>query len=126
MPTPRSSWVWVDMSPHLSAANATCTISQPVPVKGRIVCVRAGQKLLGAAASNSFTLAKGSANILSAASVDPTASFVAGVAEDLVLTTNEGTLKVATTDMLHAVYTLTTCALTSAIGVYLAIEPEEW
>ena len=126
MPTPRCAWVWVDMSPPLDTANAAQNVVKPVPEAGTIKVVRVVQKLLGAAASASFVLSKNAINILSAASCDTQADLTAGTGEDLVLTTAPTSLKVATTDYLNAVYTLTTCALTSGIGVMVAIEPDVW
>lgn len=127
MPTLRSAWVWVDMSPANSVANLNSTVCKPVPVAGTIKKVRVGQLLKGAAASGTFVLSKSGVNILSAASTDLYGDYTtAAVAQDLVLTTKESTLKVATTDTLNALYTLTTCAITSAIGLYVAIEPDEW
>lgn len=126
MPTPRGHRVWVDMSPQLSAADTAVTVVKPVPVAGTIKVVRVVQKTLGAAASGTWVLSKNTVNILSAASIDSQADLVAATPEDVTLTTNSATLKVVTTDMLNAVYTLTTCALTSAIGVYVGIEPDEW
>jgi hypothetical protein len=126
MPSPRSARVWVDLSPFQSAANDTVTVCKPVPEAGTIAVVRVVQNLLGAAASGTWTIGKGAVNILSAASVDSQADLVAGTAEDLVLTTAGSSLRVTTTDYLKAVYTLTTCALTSAIGVYVGIDPDVW
>ena len=127
MPTTRSSWIWVDMSPANSVANLTQSVCKPVPAAGTIKNVRVGQLLKGAAGSGIFVLSKSGVNILSAASTDLYADYAtAAVAQDLVLTTKDSSLKVATTDTLNALYTLTTCAITSAIGVYVAIEPDLW
>lgn len=114
------------MSPQPSAADTAVTVCKPAPCAGTIKAVRVVQKTLGAAASASFTLDKSGVNILSATSINNQADLVAATPKDATLTTNTAALKVATTDYLDAVYTLTTCALTSAIGVWIAIEPDLW
>ena len=71
MPTPRSAWVWVDMSPANSVANLTSTVCKPVPVAGTIKKVRVGQMLKGRGRFGDHSCSSKSAvNILSAASAD--------------------------------------------------------
>lgn len=127
MPTLRSAWVWVDMSPHTSAANTDTVVIKPVPVAGTIREVHFAIVSNLATGGGIMTLHKNAVNILSSTNIDLEADLGDAVAETNVLTTNNSALEVTTTDCLRAGYTLTTLACTdNAIGVLVAIEPALW
>ena len=127
MPSLRSAWVWVDMSPPMDSDDTAQNVVRPIPCAGTIKTVRVVQQALGAAGSASFVLSNTGVNVLSAASCSCATDLTAATPEDLVLTTQTGSLQVVTTGYLNAVYTLTTCSYsTSAIGVRVAIEPSDY
>ena len=112
----KNSWVWVDLSPFPSAANASCLVAKPCPVEGTIKEVWMSINTLLAAGGGIAALSKNALNILSAASVDFETDLTAATSESQVLSTNNASLKVLTTDTLKATYTLTTIAITNGIG----------
>lgn len=126
MPTLHGSWIWVDMSPFTSAANANVYVIKPVPVAGTIKEVRMSMVEALATGGGIMTLHKNTVNILSSASLNLEADFASLTAESEVLTTNAASLKVTTADSLKALFTLTTFAITNAIGCLVAIEPDVW
>lgn len=127
MPTPRSAWLWLDLSPDMAVANTDELVIAAVPVAGTIKSVSICINTLLGAGGGTLAIAKGSANILSSATYNIGATdLVAATPEFATLTTAGSTLKVAAGDLIKATWVLTTCAVTNAAQVLVAIEPAEW
>lgn len=126
MPTLRSSWVYVDLSPTISVANNDRLVVKPVPVAGTVKEVWVSVNTAVTTGGGLVAVAKGSTNLLSATNVDLQADLSAATPSSRTLTTNTASLKVATTDVLKATWTLTTIASTNSVGCLVAIEPDVW
>jgi hypothetical protein len=127
MPTPRSAWIWLDLSPDIAVANTDEIIIKAVPVAGTIKSVSIAINTLLGAGGGTLALAKGAANVLSSATYNIGATdLVAATPEFATLTTAGSTLKVAAGDLLKATWTMTTAAVTNAASLLVAIEPDEW
>lgn len=127
MPTQRSSWVYVDLSPQVAVANTNWLVAKPAPVTGTIKEVWLGINTLLTTGGGIVAVSKNSLNILSATNVDLQADLTAATPESQTLAANAATLRVvAGTDMLKAAWTLTTAAITNAASCIIAIEPDLW
>jgi hypothetical protein len=127
MPTPRSAWIWLDLSPDIAVANTDEIIIKAVPVAGTIKSVSIAINTLLGAGGGTLALAKGAANVLSSATYNIGATdLVAATPEFATLTTAGSTLVVAAGDLLKATWTMTTAAVTNAASLLVAIEPAEW
>ncbi len=126
MPTPRSSWVYVDLSPSIAVANTAVLVAKPSPVAGTIKEVWVGINTVLTTGGGVVAVAKGAANILSATNVDLQSGVTAATPAKATLTTAQSTLKVAAGDLLKATWTLTTAAITNAATCLVAVEPDLW
>lgn len=130
MPTPEGSMKWVDLGISVPVANVDKIVIQPAPVAGTIKSIWVGINTVLTTAGGTLAVAKGSANLLSAATyalgAAETPDLVAATPELAVLTTVSGNLKVAAGDLLKATWVLTTAAVTNAGICLVGIEPDNW
>lgn len=130
MPTPRSAWRWVDLSPSIAVANTDVLVAKPAVCTGTIKEVWVGINTVLTTGGGTLAVAKGSATILSSSTYNlgaaATPDLVAATPESATLTTATSTLKVAQGDLLKATWVLTTAAITNAASCLVAIEPDSW
>jgi hypothetical protein len=130
MPTPRGSWIWVDLSPAVAVANLDQLIAKPAPVAGTIVSCWVGANAILTTGGGTLAVKKAGVTILSSATYNlgaaATPDLVAATPELATLTTAKSTLKVAAGDLLSATWVLTTAAVTNALMCMVAIEPDLW
>ncbi len=128
MPSQKSTWRWIDLSPQVAVANTNVLVEKPVPFAGVIKEAWLVINTILTTGGGVAALAKSSTNILSATNVNlgshTTPDVTAATPKSLTLSTSTMDLKVATTDVLKATFTLTTAAITNAIGCLVAIEPD--
>jgi len=130
MPTPRSAWHWLDLSPDIAVANTAELVGKPSPVAGTIREVWIAINTVLTTGGGVLALAKGGVNILSSTNYNlgaaATPDLVAATPESATLTTAQKSLRVAAGDWFTATWTLTTAAVTNAAAVLVGIEPDIW
>ena len=128
MPTQRSSWIWVDLSPTIAVANQNQTIVKPAPVAGTIKEVWIGINTILTTGGGTLAVANGSANVLSSTNYNlgSAGDLAAGVHEAATLNTNTANLRVAAGGQLKATWVLTTAAITNGAACLVALEPDLW
>lgn len=122
MPGPRSSWIPLSLG---YSGTATGYVEAAVPVPGVIKEVWVGSNVLMTAGN--VAVAKGSANILSAPSVNLAASggdVTAGTAASQTLATASTTQRVAAGDILKATWTVTTAGSFVCGSCIVWVEPD--
>lgn len=128
MPTPRSSWVWVDLSPTIAVANNDRLVAKPVPCAGTIKEIWLSINTLLTTGGGVVAIAKNAVNVLSATNVNigsaAAPDVTAATPLSCTLTTQKTSLRVSTSDMLKATWTLTTLASTNSVACLVAIEPD--
>jgi len=131
MPTTKSAWIWLDLSPYTTAADVSTVTVKGVPVAGTIKSIQLGVNAVLTTGGGIVAVAKGSVNVLSSTTYNlgaaATPDLVAATPEFATLTTAKTSLKVAAGDLLKATWTLTTfAATTNAITLLIGIEPDSW
>lgn len=126
MPSPKSAWVPVDLSPSIAVANTNVLVAKPAPMSGIVREVWVGINTALTTGGGVVAVARGSDNLLSATNVDLQSGVTAAAPAKQTLTTNAASKRVAAGDLLKATWTLTTAAITNAASCLVLIEPDTW
>jgi hypothetical protein len=130
MPTVRSGWVLIDMSPTVAVANQNQLVTKPCPVEGVVREVWMSINTRVTTGGGIVTVHKNAVNLLSATNVQlasaATDVLASGTAASLTLSTYTKNLEVSTTDTFKALWTLTTVAITNGVGCTIVVEPTAW
>jgi hypothetical protein len=128
MPTQKSAWVYVDLSPNIAVANTDEIKVAASPVAGTIKEVWIGINTLLTTSGGTLAVANGSANVLSSTTYNLGAAgdLVAATPESATLNTGTKNLEVSAGSLLKATWVLTTAAITNAATCIVAIEPATW
>jgi hypothetical protein len=118
MPSPRNTWIPIDLSMQ---GASTINMEAAPGVAGVIRQVTAGTNVIPTAGT--LALAKGTVNILKDTNQD-LAALTAGTAKDLELASAVETLRIKATDVLKAVWTITTAGSYVAGACTIWIEPD--
>lgn len=134
MPTPRSRWIAIDLSPKMDNAEFgdgdAVQVTYPVPVNGVIqeawyavgAMFNAGNLQL-----HKFISSASSVNLLSTVNVLISSNAIsANTGQAITLTTNRQHLKVAPGQVLKAIWTFTTVGSGDGPSCVVWVEPKTW
>lgn len=134
MPTPRSAWIAVDLSPKMDNVEFgngdNVQVTFPVSMSG---FVRSAWYAVGAMFDggnlqlHKFVASAASVNLLSAVNVSISSNAIsANTIKPVPLTTNQRQLKVEPGNVLKAIWTFTTVGSGDGPSCIVWIEPSEW